>query len=82
MAKKQGFQIFSVFGLIEDAASQHMIREYPQRCRKIEKSQFGLTPEECPELYVNALGQEVQYVILVPGDLIPEYEETIAGLRS
>ena len=80
MAKK-GSEIFSVFGEIEEAAANHLLKKYPDLARKIPKDQFP-SRAHCPDVWKNSRGVEASFAIRLPRTLMHEYQETVANLRA
>lgn len=81
MAKRNRAEPFSVFGQIEEAAANHMLKKYPKEVIKIEKHMLP-PKEDCPDVWKNSSGQEVVFAIILPWTLKAEYEETVANLRA
>jgi hypothetical protein len=79
--KEKGFDVYSIFGQIEEAAAETLLSKYPTRVRRIPLEQF---PDESdvPEIHTNERGERAKFAVLVPSALQKEFDSIIDGLRN
>lgn len=71
---KKKFQIFSIFGQIEEVAAKEMLKD--PACKRIDAKMIP------PTVRFNDAGQTAKFAIMLPTSLIPRFENLITDLRA
>jgi hypothetical protein len=83
MAKKkmETMETISVFGLIELAAAEHLLKKYPTEIMKIPLEHFP-SRELCPDVWKNSSGQVAEFGLRLPRRVLQEFNRVVANLRA
>jgi hypothetical protein len=77
--KKLPTNTFSIFGQIEEAAAEHMIKQ--NKAVRIPLEQFP-SRRRHPDVWKNKEGQLAKFAVRVPKEHREEFEATVESLRA